>query len=118
MIRKESLGARISLQQRGHNVKLRDHPLLSHTWPPVWWARAHRERKQLRGEIGLLKVVQPYNIQPADRVYLLMEHEQAEYLGILLIEDYSLCQEVFNLIAQHCGRTISEIGDIDLSHTL
>ena len=118
MIREESLGARISLQQRGHNVKLRDHPLLSHTWPPVWWARADREKNQLRGEIGTLKSVKLYNIQPADRLYLLIEYEEAEYLGILLIEDYALCQQLFSLIAQHNGRTIAEIGDIDLSHTL
>ena len=99
-------------------MKLRDHPLIAPSWPPVWWARADREKSQLHGEIGILKAVQPYDIQPADRLYLLIEHEKAEYLGILLIEDYALCQQVFTLIAQRCGRTIAEIGDIDLSYTL
>jgi len=99
-------------------VKLRDHPFISASWPPVWWARADREKKQVRGEIGILKAVQPYDIEPADRLYLLIEHEGAEYLGILLVDDYALCQQVFNLIAKHCGQTIGEIGDIDLSHTL
>ena len=99
-------------------MKLREHPLISHGWPPLWWARADQEKKQLRGEVGILKAVQPYDIQPADRFYLLIEHEESEYLGILVIEDYALSQQVFNLIAKHCGRTIGEVGDIDLSHTL
>lgn len=116
MIRENS-SAR-DFQQRGHNVKLRNHPFISASWPPVWWGRADREKKQVRGEIGILKAVQPYDIQPADRLYLLIEHEGAEYLGILLVDDYALCQQVFNLIAKHSGRTIGEIGDIDLSHTL
>jgi hypothetical protein len=103
---------------RGNNMKLRDHPLVSPSWPPVWWWRAGQKKRDLRGEIGTLRDVQPYNIQPMDRLYLLMEHEGAEYLGILLIEDYALCQQVFSLIVQHCGRSIREIGDIDLSHTL
>jgi hypothetical protein len=102
----------------GNNMRLRDHPLILCSWPPVWWASADLQKKQLCGEIGILKAVQPYDIQPADRFYLLIEHEESEYLGILVIEDYALCQQVFVLIARHCGRTIGEVGDIDLSHTL
>jgi hypothetical protein len=47
-----------------------------------------------------------------------MQNERAEYLGVLLIEDYALRQQIFELLVQYCGRTIIEIGDIDLSHTL
>ena len=109
---------RVEFASTGNNMRLRDHPLILCSWPPVWWARADLEKKQLCGEIGILKAVQPYDIQPADRFYLLIEHEESEYLGILVIEDYALCQQVFNLIAKHCGRTIGEVGDIDPSHTL
>ena len=39
-------------------------------------------------------------------------------MGILLIEDYGLCRQVFDLTVQHCARTIREIGDIDLGFQL
>jgi hypothetical protein len=106
------------ITSRGNNMKLRDHPLVRHSWPPLWWWRAGGENKHLRGEVGTLREVRPYSIQPADRFYLIMQNERAEYLGVLLIEDYALRRQIFELLVQYCGRTIIEIGDIDLSHTL
>lgn len=70
-------------------MKLRDHPLVSPSWPPAWWWRAGEDSKPPQGEIGILKEVQLYSIQPADRFYLIMENAAAEYLGILLVEDYA-----------------------------
>ena len=66
----------------------------------------------------MLREVRTYSIQPADRFYLIMEKDGAEYLGILLVEDYAFCQQLFTVLLQHCGRSIREIGDIDLSQTL
>lgn len=99
-------------------MKLRDHPLVRPSWPPAWWWRAGGKKKHPKGEVGRLKEVQPYSIQPPDRFYLIMEYAGAEYLGVLLVEDYALCQQLFNLLPQHCGKTIREIGDIDVSGTL
>jgi hypothetical protein len=99
-------------------MKLREHPLISLGWPPAWWWRTGGENKHPRGEVGTLREVRPYSIQPADRFYLIMENEGAEYLGVLLVEDYTFCQQVFELLLEHCGRTIREIGDIDVSDTL
>ena len=66
----------------------------------------------------MLREVRAYSIQPADRLYLIMENDEAEYLGILLVEDYVFCQQLFTLLVQHCGRSIRDIGDIDLTHML
>jgi hypothetical protein len=99
-------------------MKLRDHPLLCRTWPPAWWWRAGAESKNPRGEVGVLRDVRPYSIQPADRFYLIMEDDGAEYLGILLVEDYAFCQQLFTLLLQHCGMKIQDIGDIDLTQML
>ena len=99
-------------------MKLRDHPLVRLSWPPMWCWRAGGKKKNVTGEVGILKQVQPYSIQPPDRFYLIMEYGGAEYLGVLLVEDYALCQQLFNMLAQHWGKTIREIGDIDLSAIL
>jgi hypothetical protein len=47
-----------------------------------------------------------------------MENDGAEYLGILLVEDYTFCQQLFTLLLQHCGTNIQDVGDIDLTHML
>ena len=99
-------------------MKLRDHPLLCRTWPPAWWWKAGAENKKPKGEVGVLREVRAYSIQPSDRLYLIMENDGAEYLGILVVEDYALCDQMFTLLLQHCGRSIRDIGDIDLTHVL
>jgi hypothetical protein len=47
-----------------------------------------------------------------------MEHEGAEYMGILKFDDPSFCRAMHDVLARHCSRPIQEVGDIDLSHTL
>jgi hypothetical protein len=44
-----------------------------------------------------------------------MEHEGAEYLGILVFQDYAICQQIYSLLRRYCGRPIQEIGEIDHS---
>jgi hypothetical protein len=46
-----------------------------------------------------------------------MEHCGAEYVGALLLNDPAFCQEIFEELIQHRGKTIQEIGDIDLTYT-
>jgi len=47
-----------------------------------------------------------------------MEHCGAEYVGALLLSDSAFCEEIVEVLMQHLGETIQEIGDIDLSYTL
>jgi hypothetical protein len=47
-----------------------------------------------------------------------MEHCGAEYLGALLLNDPSFCREIFAVLLRNIGKTILEIGDIDLTYTL
>jgi hypothetical protein len=70
------------------------------------------------GEIGILKAVLRPHVQPHDRCFLIMEHCGAEYVGALLLNDPAFCQEIFEELIQHRGKTIQEIGDIDLTYTL
>jgi hypothetical protein len=39
-------------------------------------------------------------------------------MGILLIEDSRLCHEVYNVLVEHLGEPIQQIGDIELSDTI
>ena len=54
----------------GSPMLLRDHPLVSYrrisSWPPVWTWVAGLNSKHPVGEIGILRDVQPSNIEPAD----------------------------------------------------
>jgi hypothetical protein len=46
-----------------------------------------------------------------------MEHAGAEYMGELVISDAAFCLEIYAVLLRHCGKTIQEIGDMDLSDT-
>jgi hypothetical protein len=99
---------------------LRDHPLMmfqgNRSWPPDWLWRDGYDDSHPRGEVGILKNVIPSTT--ADGCFLIMEHCGAEYMGVLLLSDPAFCGEIYRVLIQHCGETIREIGDIDLSYTL
>jgi hypothetical protein len=46
-----------------------------------------------------------------------MEHAGAEYMGMLFVSDADFCLEMYAVLLRHCGNTIQEIGDINLSDT-
>ena len=43
-----------------------------------------------------------------------MVHAGAEYIGDLLVSDDAFCTQIYEMLLGHCGKTIQEIGDIDL----
>jgi hypothetical protein len=106
---------------------LRDHPLMSRygvpNWPPVWtWVNGPEvdgpENKFPRGEIGILRWVGLSALQPPDRCYLYIDHEQSSYLGCLLFDDPSFCSQIVKLLQDYCNHPIVEIGSLDVSSTL
>ena len=101
---------------------LRDHPLMTYnsnrSWPPAWLWRSGTDNTYPKGEVGILRDVIPSNVQPCDRCFLIMEHRGAEYIGALLISDHAFCREICDVLIQHRGKTVKEIGDIDLTYTL
>lgn len=102
-------------------MKLRDHPLMTYkgvsSWPPAWLWTAGYDTTHPTGEVGILKAVLRSHMEPHDRCFLVMEHCGAEYVGTLLLSNPSFCQELFEMLSGHVGKTIQEIGDIDLSDT-
>jgi hypothetical protein len=46
-----------------------------------------------------------------------MEHENESYTGTLFFDDADSCRQVANLLQRHIGRSIDEIGNLDVSFT-
>ena len=108
--------------ERPTPMLLRDHPLMSYrglrSWPPVWTWHGGAPNIHPRGEIGILREVLPSNISPADRCFLHISHEGAQYVGCLLIEDPTFCYQIVKFLHGCCNRPIAEIGSLDISHPL
>jgi len=45
-----------------------------------------------------------------------MEYQGAEYFGALLLSDAATCRKVYDVLIQHRGKTIQELGNIDLAY--
>lgn len=112
-------------------MKLRDHPLLTYrgirSWPPVWTQIRGEDRALPRGEVGTLKDVHVAtdpagraSVAPGgyNRIFLFIEHEDKSYLGCLMMEDHAFCRQLATLLQSQYGRTIAEIGGLDLGATL
>jgi hypothetical protein len=102
-------------------VQLRDHPLMSRkgaliTWPPLWSAtHPDRDDKPI-GEVGVLEDVVMSLMD--NKVFIFMQHEGFRYMGFLTFDDSPFCHEIYRLLKSNLGKSIKEIGDIDLSYTL
>jgi len=100
----------------------RDHPLMVykgiHSWPPTWLWRGGNDDTSPKGEVGILRHVIPFGVEPCDRCFIIMEHRGAEYMGTLLLSDPAFCAEICDVLLRHRGRTIREIAEIDLFYTL
>jgi hypothetical protein len=99
-------------------MDLRQHPGMNHrgvaNWPPVWVHARGDGYKSLKGEVGVLKFVHASN-GTSNKFYLVMEHEGTKYVGCLICKDVTFCFQLANLLRLQVGRTIKEIGDLDLS---
>ena len=110
-----------SPNKRRFPMLLRDHPLMMYrgcsNWPPVWSCTdGHNQRP--KGEVGTLKEILRTDTQPPNRCFLLISHQGSAYLGCLLFDDPAFCKQITQLLRSCCNRPISEIGSLDLSHTL
>jgi hypothetical protein len=72
--------------------------------------------KTLRGEIGILKNVIGRDLGRSTKCFLIIEHEGEQYVGTLLTSTPSDCASISQFLSLHSGRSIREIGDLDVSH--
>jgi hypothetical protein len=81
------------------------------SWPPLWTkltASRFVDAFTVNGQIGTLKDV--YMREDSSRCYLLIEHAGEQYLGTLLV-----VPALYQFLKRQIGRTIKEIGDIQVS---
>jgi hypothetical protein len=107
---------------------MRKHPLLTyndnHAWPPVWIWTGKGENQFPVGEVGTLKEVHfsvadpnsPQSVKPFNRIYVFIEYRNSSYVGLLPFDDPEACRQIGKILREHCGKSLKEVGDIDLSH--
>jgi hypothetical protein len=103
-------------------VQLREHPAFRYhrvsTWPPVWTkAQKDRPPKTVMGEVGVLNLVYA-NPQISNKCYLVIQHEDDRYVGCLIFDNKSFCRQITEYLRLQTGRTIEDIGGLDVSFTL
>jgi hypothetical protein len=102
-------------------MRLRDHPQMNYrgqaNWPPVWFRLKSEQPKKMMGEVGVL-IESLWHAHLAKRLFLSMKFDQELYMGALLFTDATFCQQLHRILKQHIGRSIREIGDLDISFTL
>jgi hypothetical protein len=100
----------------------RDHPLMRYcsapSWPPVWVWMGGLGDKYPKGEIGVFRRLEESYIQPSNKCFLLIDHEESSYMGCLMVNDHAFYTQIVRFL-QHCyDRPVAEIGSLDLSYTL
>jgi hypothetical protein len=85
-------------------------------WPPRWGITPS-DKKPLSGEVGTLERVYD-RCQTLQTVIITMNLYSARYTANLTFDDPAFCKQIYDLLQQNIGRSIEEIGDLDLSFTL
>jgi hypothetical protein len=103
-------------------MTLRDHPLMTRksgyvTWPPRWTTTHHDQNYNPVGEVGFLEEA-IMNQWFDNRVYMFITYQGFRYMGALQFDDPAFCYQIFTLLKSHVGRSMKEIGDLDLANTL
>src|SRR5262245_20850139 len=90
-------------------------------WPPSWVQTGGLRNiatPTLIGEVGMLTEVMLSRIEPHTRCFLLIDFKQQSWMGVLLFDDAAFCRQVHDLLQQHLGESIRQIGNLDVSHML
>jgi len=96
-------------------VELRNHPLVSANWPPVWTPGALKNAQPVNGEIGVLRHVAVVTTEPHCRLHLVIEHEGVTFTGALPFDDLAFCKQLERILSDQLGKTIEAIGRLEVS---
>jgi hypothetical protein len=81
-------------------------------WPPVWIAMG-RERKRIRGEVGVLTEAYSNN-QAESAIFIVIRFRAESFIGVLLFSDCSWRTRILSLLQANAGRSMQEIGDLEV----
>jgi len=106
-------------------MELRRHSLMSFggipTWPPPEWVWASGLRNVFiypKGEVGVLENVRRSTVSPDKCLFITMTYHGSIYLGRLNFNDEEFCGQIFELLKANCGRSLTEIGSMDITDAL
>ena len=68
--------------------------------------------------MGKLKEMRLSIIEPPNKCFLLIDHDEATYIRCLLISDLAFCAPIAELLQGYYGYSIRDIGSLDMRHTL
>jgi len=81
-------------------------------WPPEWAIS-----DQGLGEAGVLEEVHLRNDLNPKLIRVVSNYLGDIRQGIMVLEDPALLEVVYRKLKQHVGRPLTEIGDLELSHS-
>jgi hypothetical protein len=103
-------------------MQFRDHPLMIRksgypNWPPVWNTTSHDKKDIPTGEAGMLEEAVMSNLID-NKVFMLMTLGGVRYMAFMAFDDIAFCSQIFYLLKDNLGRSIKEIGDLNVWHLL
>lgn len=100
--------------------RLRHHPILNYrsvkNWPPVWTRGTEGIVQTVKGEVGVLKEVY-YDAGKSNKCFLVIDYQLQSFTGCINSPTKAFCTQLTHLLREHIGRSIEEIGDLDVSFT-
>jgi hypothetical protein len=94
-------------------MKLRDYSSIN--WPPNWTRIEGEGDPTLTGEIGILRSIVRSRFEPLTTCYLMMDFQGCSYMGTLSFREGSLSRQVFELLQQHSGDSLHQIGNLEFN---
>jgi hypothetical protein len=82
-------------------------------WPPEWWIS-----DEGAGEEGFLKNVQLRNDQTPACISVVATHLGDDRNGIIILEDSLHLETLCHKLKENIGRSLSEIGDLEIDFLL
>jgi hypothetical protein len=81
-------------------------------WPPEWTIS-----DQGLGEAGVLEDVYLRRDLKPELISVVVNHWGDIRKGIMVLEDLALLEIVYGMLKRHVGRPLTEIGDLEISHS-
>jgi hypothetical protein len=82
-------------------------------WPPIWTKATGKGAHKARGEMGVLRYVHFTN-STSYKCFLVIEHESEHFVGKLVLRDPALHHQITELLQQHIGCLIKDIGNLEI----
>jgi hypothetical protein len=97
-------------------MKFRDHPLMTcrgaPNWPPQWLGI--EGNASFPTDPGIVKHVIT-DSRDDKKCFLIVEHDGVGYVGLLRFDNSMVCSRISKILKKFTGRSITEIGNLDLT---